>query len=267
MFDKLRSDDSINFFITNGKKFSNFHKFKKETIEKCFEFAWDMSFGRKGGHRNYRSGGEHHRKNGEIFINAFQGKLGECATYNLFINQKVKLDLPDFSVHKLGIWDKFDFNYNGKNVSVKSTVYFGNLLLLESKDWNKVGKYLPSGVSYDYHILTRISPDGKGIMRKNNLFYSDVVSKNFLKSKILSEEWKWELTGYITKDDLKYIIKNNYILPQGSFLNGKVKMDAKNYYIQSGNLKNIFVMIEELKNTSVVIGELKNNETKYGIFI
>ncbi|MBM6876366.1 hypothetical protein H6A04_12090, partial [Fusobacterium mortiferum] len=59
MFDKLRSDDSINFFITNGKKFSNFHKFKKETIEKCFEFAWDMSFGRKGGHRNYRSGGEH----------------------------------------------------------------------------------------------------------------------------------------------------------------------------------------------------------------
>lgn len=39
--------------------------------------------------------------------------------------------------------------------------------------------------------------------------------------------------------------------------NGEVKMVAKNYYIQSGNLKNI----------SVVIGELKNNETKYGIFI
>lgn len=257
MFAKLKSNDNINFFITNKKSFSNYHKFKKETIQKCFEFAWDMSFGYKGEHRDHRSGGEHHRKNGEIFINAFQGKLGECATYNLFSINGIKLDYPDFSVHELGIWDKFDFSYDGKNVSVKSTAYFGNLLLLETKDWNEDGKYLPNDTSYDYHILTKISPDSKGVMKENNLFYSDVAGENFLRNIILSEEWRWEITGYITKVDLKSIIKNNYILPKGSLLNGKVEMDAENYYIQAGDLKNINCMIEELKN----------NETKYGTFI
>lgn len=257
MFNKLISNDNINFFITNKKAFSNSHKFKEKTIQKCFEFAWDMSFGNKGEHRDHRSGGKHHRKNGEIFINVFQGKLGECAIYNLFSNNKIELDYPDFSVHELGIWDKFDFNYKEKNVSVKSTAHFGNLLLLETKDWNEDGKYLPSDISYDYHILTRISPDSKGIMKANKLFYSDVANKNFLMNIILSEEWKWEITGYITKDDLKSIINNNHILPQGSLLSGKVKMDAENYYIQAGDLKNIISMIEELKN----------NETKYGTFI
>jgi hypothetical protein len=38
---------------------------------------------------------------------------------------------------------------------------------------------------------------------------------------------------------LMHLIKNNYILPQQALLNGKIKMDATNYYIQSGDMREI----------------------------
>lgn len=244
MFQKLKSEDNLNFYITNKKYFENKGVFKRNTIEKCFEFAWNMSFGSGGEHRKYRSGGSHIRENIEIFSNAFQGKLGEYSVFNIFFINSLNLEEPDLETYELGKWDKFDFKFNNLNISVKSTAFFGNLLLLETKDWNKEGMYIPSNIIYDYHILTRISPNGKEILNK----IGENISKLKLKEIIISKAWTWEVTGYITKKDLIEIISNKFILPKGSRLNGKVLMDAENYYIQAGDLKDINNLITEIQN-------------------
>lgn len=46
-----------------------------------------------------------------------------------------------------------------------------------------------------------------------------------------------EVVGYISNEDLVKIIEEDYTLPQNSILNGRTKMDASNYYIQSGFLE------------------------------
>ena len=49
-----------------------------------------------------------------------------------------------------------------------------------------------------------------------------------------------EVVGYISNQDLVYIIENKYILPQGSLFGAIIQgMDASNYYVQSGCLRQI----------------------------
>lgn len=242
-------DNIGNNYSINTKKF-----FSNETItiipsglKKIFNFAYDMTFGGKGEHRDHRSGGETKRRNGEIFINVFQGKLAECGVYKFFRQNNIKLPSPDFKLYDLGKWDSCDFNYKNMNISVKSTTYFGNLMLLETKDWDTNGCYIPNSLKYDYHILVRIKPDGKRLMKSKKLFFSDFCDKDALEKIIFNEKWEIEVTGYITNDDLKYLINNNYILPQGAILNEATKMDAENYYVQAGNLREINNILTDLK--------------------
>ena len=47
---------------------------------------------------------------------------------------------------------------------------------------------------------------------------------------------------------MKDVIKQKLILPKSSFLNGKIRMDAENYYIQAGDLRTIDELINLLKN-------------------
>ena len=68
-------------YISVKKYFDEIGCIKDEYAKKSFEFAYSMTFGSKGQHRAYRSGGRHRRKNGEIFANTFQGKLCEFAVY------------------------------------------------------------------------------------------------------------------------------------------------------------------------------------------
>lgn len=248
MFNYL-SKNGNNYKVNTSKEFSSNKAITiiPSGLEKIFNFAYDMTFGKKGEHRDHRSGGESRRKNGEIFINVFQGKLAECSVYKFFYQNNIKLPFPDFELYNLGKWDNCDFNYKNMNISVKSTACFGNLLLLETKDWNNDGYYIPNSLKYDYHILVRIKPDGKDVIRKNRLFYEDFCDKNYLKKIILEQNWEIEITGYITNEDLKYLINNNYILLKNSILNNNTKMDAENYYVQSGNLREINNLIIDLK--------------------
>ena len=259
MFDKLDLTKEKIYKITSHKQFKPEGCFKKETIDECFNFAWDMTFGGIGEQRNNRSGGDKHRREAEIFINVFQGKLAEFGTCNIFRrNGKIKLDDPDLERFKLGEWDRFDFLYNNLKFSVKSTSHFGNLLLLETKDWTDEGKYIPNNEIYDYHILFRIKPksipekpfdpDAKGLLRSKGILDKDSINKEYLYSIISSVKWEFEMTGYITNDDLKEIIHNKYIIPKGAFLNTKnTIMDAENFYIQSTNLRYYNKIFEEIK--------------------
>mgnify|MGYP000864905573 CR=1 FL=1 len=63
--------------------------------------------------------------------------------------------------------------------------------------------------------------------------------KEFLKHLILNEKWQYDIPGFITLEDLKNIIQDKLIIEKGSKLNKNTKMDASNYYVQSGDLRNI----------------------------
>lgn len=234
----------IEYYIDDKVAFAG-SVFPKNDLKKIFDFAFNMTFGKIGEHRGYRSGGQYSRKNGELFANCFQGKLAEFALY-YFLKDNIEITEPDLSTWELGKWDDSDFIINDKKVSVKSAAYFSNLLLLETKDWKIDGTYLPNDMKYDFHILVRIFPDIKSILRRERLFFSNETEKEKLEKLILSQLFKFDIPGYITDKQLIEVIENKYILPQNSLLNGTVKMDAENYYCQAGSLQKMNILLEFL---------------------
>lgn len=247
MYTKLQYVAPSTYNITSRKEFVA-QPIDNEYIQLSFEFAFNMSFGKAGHHRSHRTGGSIKRRSGEIFINAFQGKLAEFAFYEWLKNKKINTELPDTRLMGEGAWDDSDFTVNGKIISIKSAAHFSNLMLLETQDWDSKGNYIPNmeagNASYDYFVLVRIKPDGKKLIKDNGLYNVDVVDKDFLLKIINKEIWLADLTGFATKEDLISVIENKNIIPQGELLNGKMPMDASNYYIQSGDLN----PINELEN-------------------
>ena len=81
---QLESYGNDIYLFTHKKPFvNNTYVCKRDTID-AFAFAYDMTFGGKGKHRQRRSGGKKYRTNGEIFVDAFQGKIAEFGFYNYF---------------------------------------------------------------------------------------------------------------------------------------------------------------------------------------
>ena len=163
------------------------------------------------------------------------------------------IDEPDLSLWELGKWDDCDIVCNSYKLNVKSTKHFGNLLMLSKKDWDSKGNYIPnidSGNSlYDYFILTRIAPNGEGLMRQNLLLYSNQIDmgKSFLYDLILNQNWSFDIAGYIDITGLRHAIDHNFILPKWSKLNGKIRINAPCYYIQSGDMNNYNSLLTELR--------------------
>lgn len=248
-FERLAVTDD-GFFTTLKVPYRNDGTLKPKTISDVFDFAYNMTFGGKGEHRDHRSGGHHERRSGEIFANAFQGKIAECAACNFFYRFD-KSSKPDFAVYKLGKWDSVDLSVAGREVSVKSTKHFGQLLLLETKDWDENGVYIPNkenGV-YDFILFIRLNPNCEDLLKEMRMLYSDTANFNDLKRAVLKQRWTYNYVGYITRDDLKFIIKNKYVLPRNALLNGKTAMDAENYYVQAGDLRSMDSLKEFFDDT------------------
>lgn len=237
---ELLKQDGNSYFTTRKVPYKKVRELKDETIERVFDFAYTMAFDEK--HRKTRSGGKIKRKNGEIFANTFQGKLAECAAVNFFYKYDHAIQI-DFDTYDLGIWDKVDLTVCKKEVAVKSTKHFGQLLLLETKDWNGSGEYIPNigtpNSSYDFIVLVRIDPSCEDIMKANRLLYKDNIEKTILKNLIKKQKWSYDYVGYITNGDLKQIINDKHVVPQGALLNGKTPMDAENYYVQAGDMRKL----------------------------
>ena len=216
--------------FANVLYFSEIGKINIDYVKEAFDFAYSMTFGNLGEHRNHRTGGTHKRKKGEIFANTFQGKLCEFAIY-----QELKgnhdINKPDLSVFGLGKWDNYDFKVDGKTVSIKSTKHFGQLLLLEAKDWTANGEYIPNNKeTYDFTFVVRIKNDPETIMKSHYLLFNESYDKDNLWSLFKNNDWAYDIPGYITQKELIYLIANGFIIKKGDFLNGKTKMDAENYY-------------------------------------
>ncbi len=238
-FEPLHREE--NSYITTRKvAFKKVRDLKEETIDRVFDFAYTMAFDEM--HRKTRSGGRTKRKNGEVFANTFQGKLAECAAVNFFYKYDNTIEI-DFDTYDLGIWDKVDLTVCKKEVAVKSTKRFGQLLLLETKDWNHLGKYIPNlgtpNDTYDYIVMVRIDPSCEDLMKKNRLLYKDEIERAVLKNLVSQQNWSYDYVGYINNGDLKRIIKGKHIIPQGALLNGSTPMDAENYYVQAGDMRKL----------------------------
>ena len=158
---------------------------------------------------------------------------------------------PDFEVYGLGAWDESDIVLNDLKFSIKSTKFYGNLLLLETKDWSESAEYIPNlntdkNCIYDYFVLVRIKPDGEKLMKQNKYLFLDEINKDSLYALIQSVKWQYDVAGYITHDDLKSLINNDFKLPQRASLNGCVQMDAENYYVQSGDMRDFQQLVSRL---------------------
>jgi len=236
---KLDKKEDTTYFI-NSKKDFNGLLVSENIIQKSFEFAYEMAYG-DGFHRRNRTGGKHKRNDFEIFLNTFQGKIAEFVVHHFFNEKNYTCSDVDLSINEKGVWDDIDLIINNKKIGIKSTAFFSNLFLLESKDWDKEGKYIPNKALYDYFILVRIKPSTNSLLNsiKNK-------SKKEIQALINAKKWLYDIPGCLSNKTLKYIIKEEYILPKGVFLNGKTPMDAENYYLQTGSLKNINSLFKKL---------------------
>lgn len=248
---RLEEYEENKYRITHKRDFLAVDRLETGDISDCFEFSYEMAFG-EGVHRSNRSGGDKKRKPGEIFINTFQGKLAEFAMYRYLEKNGIFTSQPDLSVQGYGIWDAFDLEYGGVHIAVKSTKYYGNLLLLETKDWNERGEYVPNTqegiMKYDVLVLLRISPDGEIMMRERKWLYSESLDKQELRNVINSTCWEYDIAGCIIRNDLINLIGKKYILPKGALLNGRISMDADNYYVQAGDMRKESELIKRMKS-------------------
>lgn len=86
-------------------------------------------------------------------------------------------------------------------------------------------------------------------MKENRLFYSEYADYMFLRDLLTTLDWKANLTGYISREQLvDEVIRERHILPKNSLLNGNTRMDAENYYVQAGDLNSISELIAYIRS-------------------
>ena len=134
------------------------------------------------------------------------------------------------------------------------------MLFLETADYDKDGFYIHNKntekeVKYDYFIFVRIKLlyagkpledyQLKDFMKKYGL-QNDRLS-SFLEKMVV----EYDIPGYVTQEEFKYLIKEKFVIPKGARFNLKIDpdikeldekyiqkhtMDAENYYIQARDM-------------------------------
>ena len=233
------------YHVKHKKHFTAYATMLLEDKMDSFEFAYKMSYEALGEHRDSRSGGTIHRTKGQIFINTFQGKMAEFALYRYLQRLNIDVKRPDVETYEKGKWDSFDLECQGKHMSIKSTKSYSDLLLLETKDWNENGEYIPNlangDAKYDYTLLVRIRPNGDDLMHTHGLLYqkNDEIPENIkalLYQILLDKNWEYDFPGFIYHSELVKLIRQNRVIPKDAMLNGRKKMDAENFYFQTGRM-------------------------------
>lgn len=255
-----RIDQHSDKIYTFSKKspFAKQGQMKYEYAIASYAFAYAMSFSNEGHHRRNRSGGTNRRKNVEIFCDAFLGKLGEFAVFQYFRQHGIWLDYPDVSIEGKGKWDSYDFLYHRRDkvvyIGVKTTKKFGHLLLLETKDWNQNAQYIPNldnGIAdYDDILFVRVDTDIANNLKKQRLYYNNDIDVSVLQKEFNNATYYFDI-WHIPINLVRLAIRNKLILNKGDYLQSKrTKMDASNYYIQSGDMCHIQSYIKQLKSSA-----------------
>ena len=250
-FKKLNTSDGV-YNVTSRKIFVEMVDLGAY-VDKCVDFAYQMTFGGQGEHRNHRTGGTEQRDLLNQFQNTLEGKLAEYGLYDYLVKHDFAVVEPNLDTYGEGIWDDVDLIVNDKRISVKSSTHFSQLLLFERDDWDENGFYIPNDQDenncYVFFVFCRIKPDSKAVFNSSAL--GDKLDLNTFKSVANHEHWALDIPGYITRKNLIRIIKERFVLPKGSKLNGKTIMDADNYYCQAGDLWDINLLCDVLKGITL----------------
>ena len=122
--------------------------------------------------------------------------------------------------------------------------------LLEKGDWNDQGCYIPNindggkMAQYDYHMLVRVRPSWEDILRNNRILNGSELPEEVIDI-LLNQSWEYCMPRYISRDELIYLIQNNFVIKAGSYFN-KTKMDADNYYVKAYDMHELPEIINGL---------------------
>lgn len=237
--------------LENKAKFSSLGKLKSEYVNQSQEFAFKMSISGEGYQKSARESGAEERENIGKFYDIFYGKLGEFACYQYLTEQGIEIDKPDLIVMGKDKWDEFDFSYNDKIIGVKNTGYYGNLLLLETKDWSDNAEYQhgmgAKKIIYDDFLFSRITPY-EGKKKRPDIATLNHEDIDQLMDKVKNKNYSFDI-HYVPIILVKEAIRRNMIIKSGGFLGSLATLiDVDNYYIQSGDMKNIREYIKLLKS-------------------
>lgn len=236
-------------------------------IELAGDFAMRMTYLGEGQHKATRSGGLHKRNQREIFSDTFQGKLAEFALLQILSPYLDKTYLaPSLLAAPLGYWEASDVLGPGISIEVKSTKPFGNLLLLEKENWNSSGEYRHgtdgSATRISHVALIRISPSIHEHARMlEQKYMTGKADKVGLTNELLRHKWTFDIAGFARREDLQQVFRAQQLLRQGSMLgpNG-VRMDADNYYIQTGDLRPLSELLPVIHRAAVAASNAQRKE-------
>ena len=71
------------------------------------------------------------------------------------------------------------------------------------------------------------------------MLYANTLKFNEIEEVIFKNIFEADIPGYLENTDLIDVIRSKQILPKASILNGKIIMDAENFYVISEDFKNI----------------------------
>lgn len=254
MVTRMDYDKQQNNYTVNNKRSFGSGKIiniSQNQLFQAIKFGWHMTFGKTGEHRSSRSGGSLKRDDRQKFIDTLLGKLGEFGVYNNYHGKSTVFSISsvDLDCYQLGQWDEMDFEITNQQMetyklAIKTTKHFGSLLLLECKDWQIIegnaiylpNKEKPSNGYYDYFIFCRVETNIDNLLKNHSNFLESEDNLIELAQEI---EVKCELTGIVPNSTIAYCIANQFKINRGAFLNFKTKIDADNYYLQSGDFINI----------------------------
>lgn len=222
----------------------------------CAKFAYDMTFGKVGEHKNMMSGSDRKRSDAEIFACAFQGKISEFAIYDYLKKNGVDLSVPNTDVYRKGKWDNCDLESGNDTISVKSSPEYMNFLKLNYWDYDIDGGYKYGYGKYkydDYIAYARILPNANQKLRSSSYKIDCLINMNLLTAsdleRIIAEEtWKADLTGFITREEFRdEVIGDNLVINKGDQVDG-LSMFSKFYYTQSGDLNDMKLLADALSD-------------------
>lgn len=257
-----RNDGEPYFQVNRSRPYRQVSRFNGQAVTASSNFAFDMTFGKAGAHKVTRSGGAHARSAGEVFANAFQGKLAEFAVADLL---KSVIDLrniaPTLDTSPLGVWDGPDLEGPGFSLEVKSAKSFSNLLLLEEGNWTKEGQYRHGAngepVEVSHVVLVRIHPN---IDRLMVAVLEATAQAEDARTKVLAalgnESWGFDCPGYLDREALATVFQTPFLISKGDRLGTRgTRMDASNYYAQASDLQPIDqLFLERRDNRRVALG-------------
>ena len=229
-FSRLREENG-KFAVTSKKSFKpsiDVSEYTADVIEWAYNNVW--------GKGHLKSSG---RDKSTKFRDSILGKFGEFALYKHLVKIGYDLPSPDLTVMGYGEWDDGDLFLEGKKISVKSTNFFSDLLLLKKEEWDQEGGYLygRDGIdrSYKAFFLCRMKPNLDDILPIEG---DDDPGIDHLNQCLEHVNFRMDIPGYITIEDFKKIIQNNMFIPAGGKI-GKKGFDLPLYYCQTGDLRDL----------------------------